>query len=127
MSVEILEKSDTVTAITYCIELNGDLGDDFTLQGVFAIQTGEEYAVDTEQKDLNSGSNEISNGKNRCTSCSGKIWDSLNGREVYCSYCTLGKVSCSKCYGAGQVNCDNCGGDGKVEQNCPVCGGTGKW
>lgn len=163
VSVEILEKSDTVTAITYCIELNGDLGDDFTLQGVFAIQTGEEHAVDTEQKDSNPGSNEISNGKNRCTSCSGtgksyinctrcmsrgkidcrdcyngnvdctkcggsgKIWDSLNGREVYCSYCTLGKVSCSKCYGAGQVNCDNCGGDGKVEQNCPVCGGTGKW
>lgn len=149
VSVEILEKSDTVTAISYSIELKGAQGYDYTLEGVFAIQTGEETAGNMEQQVSNSGGSGISIGKNRCNSCSG------TGKSfIYCTRCSSkGKIDCRTCY-KGKVDCTKCGGDGKVwdglnarevycnncnmgkvncskcfgsgEVNCDNCGGDGK-
>lgn len=124
--VEIVEKSETVTVIQYVAKIRNVYGDDYVLEGLFAVKTGEEVSAGSSASERESVS--IGIGEVRCTSCRG-----TGVRENNCIRCrSKGEIDCSYCSGDGEVDCTKCGGDGRIwdalngeDAQCSSCYGSG--
>ena len=108
-SIEILEKSDSVTAIHYYFEVPNHAST-YTLEGVVAAKTSDGATGDFEDGSENDLGNDLGNDSSGSNGPAFSVDD---------------KQSCTFCGGSGMTTCHTCGGDGY--EQCPNCYGSGKY
>ena len=109
VTVTVLERSDSVCAISYTINVkNGSTA--YLLEGVCAAKLSGGSTVSYTEPDSGSGTSDGLSviGNKGCIHCNG-----------------TGKIKCTFCNGAGFTICHTCGGDGT--EQCSLCGGTGQY
>ncbi|MBP3577546.1 MAG: SH3 domain-containing protein [Lachnospiraceae bacterium] len=98
--VEIIEKTDALIVINYVIKMRSDFGDDYVLEGLFAVKT-ENVAVS-------------SGGSSSSSSGSSSIGIPSFNTTSDCIYCEGGYEKCIVCHGKGYYTCGVCKGVGSV-------------
>lgn len=119
-SVKILEKTDTVLAVSFYIRFVDRVGNNCVLEGIFAEQTGQANYAGGQG---NSGNTGMTTSGMKCTNC-----DGYGNADSFCQPCMgNGEIDCRDCY-KGEKNCTKCGGDGTVydslngrETDCYIC------
>lgn len=61
-------------------------------------------------------------GKTTCNNCKGS-----GEKNLKCTNCNKGYITCSKCNGKGQYTCPECNGKCKFLISCKQCGGQGRY
>ena len=98
--VEIIEKTDALIVINYVIKMRSDFGDDYVLEGLFAVKTENAAVSSGGSSSSSSGSSSISVPSFNTTSD--------------CIYCDGGYEKCIVCNGKGSYTCGVCKGVGSV-------------